>query len=207
MDLRKIQDIIFDLGGVIIGLDVRRTVSKMAELMHTTELEAQSVFESKAQFKAYEMGRMTDRKFRDFIRSLAPRPVSDSAIDTAWNAMILDIPDNHFELLSRLSKKYRVHLLSNTNNIHLQCVKQKLELAGRGQLAHYFHREFYSHKMGMRKPNRNIYEQVLKAGEMEAEATLFLDDNLDNLAGAKSLGIQVKHVRKLTDTANFFNER
>lgn len=179
----------------------------MAQLMKVTESEAQSIFESREQFKTYEMGRLTDQEFRDFIRSLSAEQLSDAMIDAAWNAMILDIPGHHFTLLSGLRKTHRVHLLSNTNSIHLKHVENKLKETGQGDFSQYFHNEFYSHTMGMRKPNRDIYREVLSQGKMEASTTLFLDDNLDNLAGAESVGINVYHVKKLTDTADFFNER
>ena len=207
LGLSKIENIIFDLGGVIIGLDTARTVSEMARLVGISEDEAFTVFQSDEHFKRYETGHISDEEFRSFIRSLSNRSISDEEVDFAWNAMILDIPDEHYSLLQDLSKVYRVHLLSNTNNIHLKYVNDKISSTGMGNLSDYFELDFYSHLMGLRKPNVEIFERVLEEGKMNASSTLFLDDNLDNLSGARGSGIQTLHVAQLSDTLRFFHER
>ncbi|MEM9297555.1 MAG: HAD family phosphatase [Bacteroidota bacterium] len=205
LEPHKIQDIIFDLGGVIVGLDTSRTIAAIARLTGVSEDEAFSIFESDKRFKEYEMGKITDEEFRNFIRDITTESLTDLAIDEAWNAMILGFPQVHLDLLNHLRKHYKIHLLSNTNNIHLEYMTNKLMEADAGGFSDYFDNEFYSHKMGMRKPNIDIYTSVLSEGGMNAESTLFLDDNLDNLKGAHSLGINVYHVKKLTDTVSFFN--
>ena len=207
LELTIIQDIIFDLGGVIIGLDTQKTVDALAKLTGISDAEAQLIFRSAEEFKEYEIGKLTDEEFRNFIRSFSKEPLKDKEVDHAWNAMILDIPEHHFELLTHLSQTHRVHLLSNTNNIHLRYVESKLHESGKDSFKSYFYHQFYSHKMGMRKPNRDIYEAVLLQGDMKAHTTLFLDDNLDNVNAAKKLGINVYQVTQLADTARFFNER
>lgn len=207
LELSRIENIIFDLGGVIIGLDPSNTVNEMARLTQISNEEALATFQSDEHFLLYEIGHISDEEFRNFIRSFSKVSISDEAIDAAWNAMILNIPEEHYTLLNDLSNTHRVHLLSNTNSIHLEYVNQKITVAGKGSLSDYFEMDFYSHLMGIRKPNAEIFQRVLLEGKMNASRTLFLDDNLDNLTGAQQVGIRTQHIEQLTGTLKFFHER
>ena len=203
--MENIRDIIFDLGGVIIGLDTSKTISAMAQLVERPEDEVLQIFRNDERFLYYEKGQMSDQEFRAFIGELADKSFGLEAIDAAWNAMILDIPSATIDLLRRLRTKYKVHLLSNTNGIHLDFVHKKLNQIGLNSFTEVFDNEFYSHKIGMRKPDQEIYEFVLNKGGMTANSTLFLDDNLDNLKGAALLGINTFQIKQLTDVINYFN--
>jgi FMN phosphatase YigB (HAD superfamily) len=98
-------------------------------------------------------------------------------------------------LLRDLKSKYKTYLLSNTNAIHLDCFTGIVKKAhGIESLDPLFHKAYYSHLMKMRKPDPGIYEFVLKENGLKAEETIFLDDNLANLKGAASVGIQTFHV-------------
>ncbi len=138
---------------------------------------------------------MTDDQFRSHLRALLSTTVTDAQLDAAWNAMLLDIPKEKYQLLLKLKSSYRVFLLSNTNNIHLQAVN-KIVFNDTGQmgLGHYFHKDYYSHLMNMRKPDPEIFQRVLVENNLTAEETYFLDDNTENIEGAKSLAIQTVHI-------------
>ncbi len=96
---------------------------------------------------------------RDFVRRLYAIEASDEELDRCWNAMLLGIPVQKLDLLLQLKEKYSVYLLSNTNTIHLDYIEQKIlpatgsPHAGSPGLAPYFHRDYYSHRMGKRKPD------------------------------------------------------
>src|SRR5207245_597333 len=88
-----------------------------------------------------------------------------------------------------------VFLLSNTNNIHLKFVNQiVLNDTGHPAIGHYFHRDYYSHRMNMRKPDPAIFQRVLSENNLTANETYFLDDNLENIQGAKSIAIHTAHI-------------
>lgn len=203
--MEHIKDIIFDLGGVIIGLDTGRTIRALADLTNKSEDEVLRIFHSDDHFLRYEKGQLSDDQFREFVNTLARKPLGVEAIDDAWNAMILDFFSPTIDLLRELKTKYKIHLLSNTNNIHMTCVRKKIADTDIPPFAEIFHNDFYSHEIGMRKPDTEIFEFVVEKGGMTPNSTLFLDDNLDNLKGAAQLGIDIFHVRQLADVSDYFN--
>ena len=192
---QEIKNLIFDLGGVIINLDVTRTFRAFADLAHCSIEEVKSKVSQHTFFNEYEKGLLTDYEFRAHIRSFLNTKVTDQQIDFAWNAMLLDIPQEKYEMLLKLKSDFNVFLLSNTNNIHLQAVNEIVfKDTKRSDLSHYFHRDYYSHLMKMRKPDPEIFERVLIENNLVASETYFLDDNLENIQGANSVGIQTAHI-------------
>jgi putative hydrolase of the HAD superfamily len=110
--------------------------------------------------------------------------------------MLLDIPPERIQLLERLKGQYRIFLLSNTNEIHLTCFSNIVKrVTGQPSLDGYFEKAYYSHRMKMRKPDREIYNKVIQENRLDPTTTIFLDDNLLNLAGAEQCGIQTFHVQ------------
>ena len=200
-----IRHIIFDLGGVIIDLDMSKTVHGLAQLMKVGETEATRMFQDDMRFKQYEKGELSDGEFRDFIRELTPGAVEDKEIDQVWNAMILDIPRERIQLLQDLRAHYSLYLLSNTNAIHMEDVMLKLAQKGISSFGELFDTEYYSHLVGMRKPDAEIYEHVLADQGIDASETIFFDDNPDNIQSARSLGIQTFHVLNPDDVITYFN--
>ena len=191
----EIKNLVFDLGGVIINLDVSRTHRAFANLTGCAIEEVKSKISAQSFFNDYERGALNDDEFRAHLRALLKAKVTDAQLDTAWNAMLLDIPREKYQLLLKLKSSYRVFLLSNTNNIHLQAVnKIVLNDTGHPGLGYYFHRDYYSHLMNMRKPDPEIFQHVLAENNLKAAETYFLDDNVENIDGAKSLGIQTVHI-------------
>jgi HAD superfamily hydrolase (TIGR01509 family) len=191
----EIKNLIFDLGGVIINLDVTRTFQAFADLANSSIKEVKAKVSEQSFFNDYEKGMMDDEEFRHNVRAFVNNEITNAQIDAAWNAMLLDIPKEKYQLLLKLKSSYRVFLLSNTNNIHLQSVNQIVfNDTGRANLGHYFHKDYYSHLMKMRKPDSEIFQHVLQENNLVASETYFLDDNLENIQGAKSVGIQTAHI-------------
>jgi glucose-1-phosphatase len=191
-----IKNIIFDLGGVIINLSVEKTHQAFATLSGLPAEEIITRVHHGAYFHEYEKGLISDAEFRDHLRESLNLKVTDTELDAAWNAMLLDIPIDRIQLLERLKKNYSIYLLSNTNNIHLQCFSSIVHhLTGRENIDHYFHNAYYSHLLKLSKPDVAIYEHVLSENSLQPAETIFLDDNKDNLIGANKAGIQTFHVQ------------
>lgn len=189
-----VKNLIFDLGGVILDLSVDHTLQAFANISGLDKAEVTKRFVTSEGFIAYEKGLIDDAAFRAFVRDTYQVQTPDDALDAAWNAMLRGLPQNKLALLLRLKDRYQSVLLSNTNNIHLEYIDTQLVPAGEENLDRYFHRTYYSHRMHMRKPDADIFEQVLHDNNFLPHETLFLDDNADNIAGAKKLGIQTVHV-------------
>jgi len=192
-----IKNIIFDLGGVIINLSVEKTHQAFASLSGLPVDEIKTIVHHGDFFNQYEKGLISDSEFRDHLRESLNLRVDDGELDNAWNAMLLDIPMERIRLLEQLKSGFRIFLLSNTNNIHLQSFNHQVkQLTGFKAIDEYFHQAYYSHLVKMRKPDLEIYEHVLHTSNLIPEETLFLDDNKDNLTGANKAGIKTFHVQE-----------
>jgi glucose-1-phosphatase len=202
----SIKTLVFDLGGVILDLAVEQTIQAFADLAGISKQKATEIFHTSPEFNLYEKGGMTDGQFRDFLRSAYTPNASDEKIDGAWNQMLRNIPVAKLELLDRLRDQYHVLLLSNTNEIHLTYINSKLLPQNTASLDQYFHKAYYSHRMLKRKPDAEIFEQVLNENNLKADQTLFLDDNLMNVKGAESVGIKTVHVVTPDLILNYFND-
>ncbi|WP_460880660.1 HAD family hydrolase [Pontibacter rugosus] len=120
MDLKQIKNIIFDLGGVIINIDYGKSIEYLQKLCKDNCNIAFSQKEQSYLFDLYETGASSNEEFRNNLRQAYQIDATDEQIDDAWNAMLLDIPQERIDLLLALGKHYRVFLLSNTNAIHLK---------------------------------------------------------------------------------------
>lgn len=205
----SIKNLIFDLGGVILDLSVERTLQSFADISGLRKERVKELFISSKGFLDYEKGEIEDVEFRAFVRELYSVQTDDDALDASWNAMLLGIPQQKLDLLLSLKEKFNVYLLSNTNNIHLNYINDQImtPVFGEASLDRYFHKAYYSHRMKKRKPDANIYEQVLDENNLKPHETLFLDDNADNIAGANALGIRTVHVVTPDHIIAYFNGR
>ena len=195
------KNIIFDLGGVILDLSVPKTLDEFSRISGIDHSEVTRLFKSSEEFERYERGEFTDDEFRAFVRKVFNVDLDDRALDACWNAMLLGIPAVKLDLLETLKQRYKIFLLSNTNNIHLQHINKFImsNTSGSRTLDSYFHGAYYSHLMGMRKPEPEIFLKVLDDNGLKAEETLFLDDNMDNINGAAAVNLRTAFV----NTANF----
>ena len=186
----KYENIIFDLGGVVLTLDYQKTIDEFSKLIGTDFKDFYSQYQQLAFFDQYERGEITSDQFRNEIRKAFNINSNNEEIDYAWNAMLGIIPDDRIELLLKLKENKRTFLLSNTNAIHLkrfnQIAKSNNNLNG---LSSLFEKDYYSHLVGMRKPEKRIFKYVLNENNLKAEETLFIDDSIQHIEGAKQLGI------------------
>jgi FMN phosphatase YigB (HAD superfamily) len=200
-----IKNIIFDLGGVILNLSVERTHQAFAALSGLPIAEIKSRVHHGPFFHDYERGLITDAEFRDHLRKTLQVNVNDNELDTAWNAMLLDIPPERFALLEKLKQTYRLFLLSNTNEIHRQFFNKIVtNTSGKPGIDYYFHQAYFSHLLNISKPDVAIYQQVLNDHNLIPHETVFLDDNPDNIAGAARAGLQTFFVQHPNHIFDFF---
>ncbi len=190
--MQKIKNIIFDLGNVIMDLDIPRTWQSFKHLLgEDFEKNLSKISPDKDIFIAYEIGRMTEEEFFATLRKATDAPVSVRSLKEAWNAMLLHIPKARLEMLAALKKNYNVYLLSNTNHTHLEFVHGYLKTMYdiNDFETRFFHKPYYSHLINLRKPNSDIYEFILKDAGLNPEETLFFDDMPANIEAAKKLNM------------------
>ncbi len=198
--------IIFDLGGVILDLSVDSTIEAFAALSRIPKERVYDIFVTSSGFNDYEKGLFGDDDFRQFVRDTYNVNSSDDEIDSCWNAMLRGLPQNKLAVLRELRKRYRIILLSNTNNIHLEYINGRLLPRTVQTLDDYFDKAYYSHRMFKRKPEAAIFQQVVDENALEPGRTLFLDDNALNVEAASRLGIKSVHVNTPDFILNYFNE-
>lgn len=204
---RAVKNLIFDLGGVILDLSVDTSLSSFANLSGIEKSTVKRLFASSPEFELYEKGEISNEDFRTFVKKLYSIDAPDETLDACWNAMLLGFPKKKLELLETLKAKYNVYLLSNTNDIHLQHINNILlpQVNHHTSLDDFFHRAYYSHRMKKRKPDAEIFEQVLNESNFLPGETLFLDDNQSNVEGAGKLGIKTLHVVKPDMVYDYFS--
>ena len=190
-----VKNIVFDLGNVIIDLDIERTWMQLKHwLGDDYELALKNIRPDDDIFIQFEVGKISEEEFFEALRSATEGPLSIRQLKEAWNGMLLQIPPQRFEMLARLKEIYNVYLLSNTNKTHVDWVDGYLRTVYGFTIddfdSRYFHKSYYSHLIYLRKPNENIYEYVLNDANLIASETLFIDDNAQNIEGAKRVGLQ-----------------
>lgn len=190
MNKDRIKNIIFDLGGVIINLDTQKTSSEMKKLGFEDFEKSYSLLSQTDIFDLLEKGLISPGQYRYEIKKQLTKSVSDKEIDDAWSAMLLDFPAKRVELIQSLKNKYRTFLLSNTNKIHFDKYNADFVSQYGCGLNDIFEKAYYSFEVGMRKPEADIYQFVLKQSHLIPEQTLFIDDSEANIRTAKTLGIQ-----------------
>lgn len=196
----KYDAIIFDLGGVILNLRYENTLEKFAEILDKPVEPFYTKKQQTSLFDDYEKGLITSQEFRLGIRELLNESITDEEIDLAWNAMLLDLPVERVEMLKALGKKMRIFLLSNTNEIHIDAFNQIVNnTLGEdfGDFKQLFERAYYSYEMADRKPHTSIFEKVIVDNNLDKEKTLFIDDSIQHVEGAKKAGLHAHHLEDL----------
>jgi len=186
----NISTIIFDLGGVLINLDLVRCIQRFKELGVQNFEDKLSNFGQKGFFLQFEKGGIDIPEFCNEVRKLAAVPLTDQQIIDAWCLFLVDIPDYKMELLLKLKQRYRLLLLSNTNPIHIEIsTAREFERFGR-KMEDVFDKCYFSYDMKMAKPDAEIFEALLADAGAKPEECLFLDDGPKNIEQATRLGIR-----------------
>jgi putative hydrolase of the HAD superfamily len=123
----------------------------------------------------------------------------------AWNKMILDVPQQRLELLLNLKAHIPVFLLSNTNELHVPVVRREWSRVTPYPMEYYFNRIYFSHELRMRKPHSDIFLEVCSRESLSAEKTLFIDDTLIHIEGARKAGLQTHHLTNADELFQLFS--
>jgi FMN phosphatase YigB (HAD superfamily) len=185
-----IKNIVFDFGDIFINLDKKGFATALQKLGISQESN-----EILPILQQYEMGLISTEKFLLFFEEKLN--VSKISIMNAWNSILLDLPQNRLSFIQALanSKKYRLFLLSNTNDLHISWIKNNWGMGLYNAFKICFEQFYLSHEINLRKPNNNIYKFVLNTNNLIAEETLFIDDTEENTTAAKALGIHIWNLK------------
>ncbi|WP_257656815.1 HAD family hydrolase [Parapedobacter lycopersici] len=192
--MQKIKNIIFDYGNVIFMLDFPALRQAFVDLGIR---DANAFFSHATQnpwVDALDKGQLPAPEFLNVIREAAGKPeLTDSEITKAWSTLLVGVPEGYHDLLRDLKQHYRTFLLSNNNEIHYQWIIDYLQREhGLVDNSVFFEQDYYSHLMGMRKPDPAIFQFVLDRHDLQPGETLFIDDSPQHVAAAQQLGIRAE---------------
>lgn len=201
--MKPIKNIIFDYGNVIFEIDFKRTQEALTQLGITNSTEFFAHKSHHHLFSDFETAAISAAQFRAGIREAAGNnSLSDEIIDAAWNSLLIGVPPGIHEVLLSVKEKYRTFLLSNNNETHYNYIVDYLQREfGMADNSGLFEKAYYSQQMFLRKPDVEIFEQVLRENNLDPAETLFIDDSPQHLEGAKLAGLRTllmtKHPREL----------
>lgn len=186
-----IKNIIFDLGGVLLNIDYHKSLEAFEALGYKNFEKMFTQFKADELFQNLETGKISANDFYEKLRAASVKPVTNQQLENAWNAMLISMRKESIDFLKILSPQFRLFLLSNTNEIHYAAFTKMLQVeTGAASLEPFFIKTYYSHEIHLRKPDRDIYEFVLKDTGILAAETLFIDDTITNFPEAEKLGIK-----------------
>ncbi|MCF8335558.1 MAG: HAD family phosphatase [Bacteroidales bacterium] len=205
-----IKNIIFDLGGVILDIDVLKGIKAMEQLgIHDFE-SAKNRFNRTETFLDFEKGLISETEFLKRLKEAYEVDFHDEDFIAAWNEIIVGFPSERIDLMINMknSPAFRTFLLSNTNAFHKKVYTRILqEQYAIDGLEDLFEKTYFSHEIHMRKPDTEIYHYVLNDGGMVPEETLFIDDSEVNIETAREMGMETFHLADGITINDLFSER
>lgn len=203
-----VRNIIFDFGNVICDIDIKLTEAKFhafgpAKSGQGGDAETAGRFEHLV--SEYEAGKVSSEEFRAAIRTHYVLEPSDDQIDDAWNALLGEIPTARIRLLESLRPDYRLFLLSNSNEIHYRAyIHEFRRKSGLKEFDQLFNKAYFSFQMGITKPSPEIFRQVIREQYLLPEETVFIDDTLNHVESARSVGLHGVFLPVGTDVCSLF---
>lgn len=196
--------LIFDLGNVILQLnDEKKWESEI--FLPLFDKEKYAILNNNNFFDRFECGLFDESYFIQQLLEISNQPIDYNTLIDAWNAKISHYPEGNIETINALKYRYRIFLLSNTNAIHEKYfIKLLHSKFGENVFDDLFETCFYSHNLGQRKPNADIFETVLKSIQLQANECLFLDDNEANISTARSLGFETIWIKNSTQIQELY---
>jgi putative hydrolase of the HAD superfamily len=201
--MKNYKAIIFDLGGVILNIDYLLTINEFEKL----GIENASNFYSKKVqnpiFDKIEVGAISSKEFMAALKKKCNN-TSLEQVENAWNAMLSDLPQNRLTLIKKLKNKYKIFLLSNTNEIHMQAFQNKIGVKTWGEFSALFDKMYLSFEIGFRKPDKSAFKIILKENSLKPNEVLFIDDSPQHIETAKRLGMNCYYLLDEEDVTTIF---
>ncbi len=202
-----IENIIFDFGGVIIDIDPQLTILELKKLgfLNIEKLNTKDFYQ-KVIFK-FEKGIDTPAVFRNKLREYIQMDLTDQQLDDAWNALLFDISKERIHVIEQVKKHYPIYLLSNSNEIHYDLYVRDLQLRfGYREFDELFDKAYFSFDLHLAKPHEEIFEFVINQHQLNPEKTLFIDDRIENIEGARKSGLKTYHLASPLRIRDIFQE-
>jgi FMN phosphatase YigB (HAD superfamily) len=188
--------LLFDLGRVVLDTDFARVMSVWAGHAGCASEDLLTRFVVNDSYRHHETGLIDDWAFFDSLRHSLGIAISDAQFLEGWNAIFAGEMAGISELLARAGKKLPLYAFSNTNPAHVAHFSQAY-----ADVLGHFRKIFLSSTIGLRKPDAEAYDHVVRAIGVPASKILFFDDSAANIEGARARGLVAVHVTSMDDVA------
>jgi putative hydrolase of the HAD superfamily len=202
-----IKNLILDFGGIIYQISHQKQKKSFMQLGIGAFDELYSQAIQNPLFARFETGSITNREFGKEVVKLLPGKFPEADIIRAWNSILVGYFPEIVSLVERLGKKYRLFLLSNTNAIHYKVYMPEFKNRYGYDLNEIFEKTYWSFKVGLRKPGREVYEFVLNDSKLRPDECLFIDDTKKNAEAAKECGINSFWLKPGQQLSDLFDDR
>jgi len=179
----KFRAIIFDIGRVLIRVDIHRAMAGLASDLKLTPQEVWSAIENDPRSLDWQEGRISPEDWHLHLSNRLGGSLTFEQFKQVWNSALAPEPIQPEPFLEKLSKNYRLALLSNTDPIHMS------DAEARFPFFRFFPIRIYSFRVGANKPNPLIYAEALRECKVRAEEAIFIDDVPAYAEAAQRLGI------------------
>jgi putative hydrolase of the HAD superfamily len=202
-----IKNIIFDLGGVILNIDYQLTENAFMKLGCTDFSKLYSQARQTTLFDDFEEGKIDEVVFFYKLKEISGLDASYFDLKKAWNAMLISLPEANYKMLCALGKKYRLFLLSNTNETHIQAFTKLVEkVCPISKFEGLFEKVYYSNRIGVKKPNVAPFLKIILENDLSPDETLFIDDSIQHVQGAAKAGLRAELLPRDKSTEVFLKE-
>lgn len=181
----KIDAIFFDLGMVLVTFDWDIAIQRFAA-HNGGDRERIQQFLAHSRHEAFERNELSSDEFHQFARSMTGADLSAEEYKAIWSEIFQELPQT-IPLIRELAKSYPLYTISNTNPWHVEYLERRFDWMN------LFTQRFYSCTLGVRKPDPRIFELALAQTHVQPERALFIDDRLENVQGARRVGMQTIH--------------
>jgi len=183
-----IKNIIFDFAGVIMNLDIERDTKSLLKAGLPDWMGCLSNKELRHVLLEFLNGLMPWEEFLRAIKPFCKADVTEEEIYNAMHDVLDDVPASRMAWIKSLGKDYNIYLLSNISDTSWAICLERIAETGY-ILDECFDKVFLSYEMQLAKPDRRIYEEVIKATGIKPEETIYFDDTRENVEAGSALGI------------------
>lgn len=188
--MTKINNIAFDLGGVVLALSLEGAIREFERIGLSDARQRLDAFQQRGIFADLESGRINVEEFRAKLSEMIGRELTTDDCYQAWHGYVDHVPQRNLDMLLQLRNEgYKVCLLSNTNPYMMMWAGRDFDGEGH-PISHFFDHMYLSYECGVMKPSPEIFQMMLSGQQALPEETLFVDDSPKNCEAAASLGIR-----------------
>ena len=183
---QQIKVILFDLGNVLVDFDHKRSAERISVFCKKSPLEIYNLFFDSQVTVAFEEGKLAPEKFYQQVKEMLDLKLSYDSFVPIWNDIFFLSAKNRsvYRLVNILRAGYKIAMLSNINFLHYEYLKKNFPVFG------VFDKIFLSFELGLVKPDKKIYENVIAAMRVSPQEIFYTDDRPELVQSANSLGIK-----------------